>query len=469
VSALVRASVPQVSASFVPDFAVIDGRLVEQPTLNVDDAGIITSRKSETRVRRLAGRLLVPGFVNGHSHAFQRVLRGRTELRAEGHEADDFWSWRKRMYEAATALTPEQLYAVSKQAFLEMALAGVTTVGEFHYLHHQVDGTPYDDEALLAKMVIAAARDVGLRIVLLRVGYARAGFQLAPNPQQGRFIDTDVESFLRRVEGLRSSVKDPMVTVGVAPHSVRAVPVSWLQHVAQSVTQGPVHMHVAEQPAEVRACLAETGRRPIELLAEVGLLGPRFTGVHAIHLEKNEVELLGQSRSLVCACPSTERNLGDGIVRADELVKGGVEVSLGSDSQAHIDLLDEARQLEGHLRLHRLARAVLFPDGIDGPRESVLGLVLLRTLTTAGARSLGVATGSLREGEPADFVTIDLNHSSMVGAPREALVSAAIMGAPSAAIREVCVQGRFIVEEGRHLEAERTAAAYREVMERLSE
>ena len=456
------------SASFVPDFAVIDGRLVEQPSLFVDDAGNVSVPSPGAPLRRLSGKLLLPGFVNGHSHAFQRVLRGRTELRAEGNEADDFWSWRERMYQAATALTPEQLYAVSKQAFVEMALAGVTTVGEFHYLQHQADGTPYDDESLLAKTVIQAARDVGLRIVLLRVGYARAGFQVAENPRQRRFIDSDVESFLRRVEALRSPVKDPLVSVGVAPHSVRAVPRSWLQEIAKSVTAGPVHMHVAEQPAELRACLAETGRRPIELLAEVGLLGPRFTGVHAIHLEANEVELLGTSKSLVCACPSTERNLGDGVVRADELLQAGVEVSLGSDSQAHIDLLEEARQLEGHLRLLRLGRAVLFPRSVEGPRESALGQVLLRALTTAGARSLGVDTGALRAGQPADFVTIDLTHPSMVGVPREALVSAAMMGGSSAAIRDVCVQGRLIVEGGRHAVAERTADGFRAVMAALA-
>ncbi|MDP3234117.1 MAG: formimidoylglutamate deiminase [Myxococcales bacterium] len=456
------------SVCFVPDFAVIEGRLVEQPSVFVDDAGKVSSGSAGGPTRRLAGRLLLPGFVNGHSHAFQRVLRGRTELRAEGNEADDFWSWRERMYQAATALKPEQLYAVSKQAFVEMALAGVTTVGEFHYLQHQADGTPYDDESLLAKTVIQAARDVGLRIVLLRVGYARAGFQVAENPRQRRFIDGDVESFLRRVEGLRSSVTDPLVTVGVAPHSVRAVPRSWLEAIAKSVTQGPVHMHVSEQPAELRACLAETGRRPIELLSDVGLLGPRFTGVHAIHLEAKEVELLGQSKSLVCACPSTERNLGDGIVRADELLKAGVEVSLGSDSQAHIDLLEEARQLEGHLRLLRLGRAVLFPGVVEGPRESALGEVLLRALTAAGARSLGVDTGALRAGQLADFVTIDLNHPSMVGVPREALVSAAMLGASSAAIRDVCVQGRLIVEDGRHPEAERTADGFRAVMSALA-
>jgi formimidoylglutamate deiminase len=372
------------------------------------------------------------------------------------------------MYEAATTLSPEQLFAVSRQAFLEMALAGVTTVGEFHYVQHQPDGTPYDDVSLLSKVVIEAARAVGLRIVLLRVGYARAGHQVAPNPRQRRFLDPDAETFLSRVDALRAAVNDPLVAIGLAPHSVRAVPRSWLDVIAKEPATGPLHMHVAEQPAEVRACLSETGRRPIELLADVGLLGPRFTGVHAIHLEANEVALLGASGSTVCACPSTERNLGDGIVRADELLAAGATVSLGSDSHAHIDLLDDARQLEGHLRLLRLSRAVLFPKLPTGPRESALGGVLLDALTTGGARSLGVDTGALTPGQPADFVTLDLNHPTLVGVPSDALVTAATMAAPSGAIREVCVQGQLIVEGGRHRLEASSAEAFRSVMKALA-
>lgn len=453
---------------FVPELAVVGGQLLTRPTLCVDGQGLVAaSAPSGATVRPLPGRLLLPGFVNGHSHAFQRVLRGRTELRAEGHEADDFWSWRERMYEAATSLSPEQLYAVSRQAFVEMALAGVTTVGEFHYLHHQADGTPYDDPSLLASTVIRAARDVGLRVVLLRVGYARAGFQVPENPRQRRFIDRDVDAFLKAVEHLRARHADPLVTVGLAPHSVRAVPPDWLRQLARARPGGPLHMHVAEQPAEVRACLAETGLRPVALLADAGLLDERFTAVHAVHLEAGEVAALGAARATVCACPSTERNLGDGIVEADRLLAAGVQLSLGSDSQAHIDLLDEARQLEGHLRLLRLGRAVLFPSTGEGPREGRLGQVLLRALTTSGARSLGLAHGALTPGQSADFVTIDLNHPSLLGVPPAAALTGAMLGASSAAIREVCVQGRLIVEDGRHpLEAE-AAAAYQRVMATL--
>jgi formimidoylglutamate deiminase len=409
-----------------------------------------------------ADTVCLPGFVNAHSHAFQRVLRGRTELRAAGHEADDFWSWRERMYQAATALDPEQLYVASRQAFIEMALAGVTTVGEFHYLHHQADGTPYDDESLLPKAVIQAARDVGLRIVLLRVVYARAGFGVEANPRQRRFIDPSVDAALRRVEALAGAVtKDPLVTVGVAPHSVRAVPRDWLEVIARAVRVGPVHAHVAEQPAELRACLAEHARRPVELLSDVGLLGPRFTAVHAIHLEASEVALLGAARAMVCACPSTERNLGDGVVRADELTRAGVDVALGSDSQAHIDLLDEARQLEGHLRLVRGARAVLFPGTPAGPRENALGEALLDALTTHGARSLGVDL----EG---DAVTLDRHHPSLLGVPDEAVLSGAVLGASSGAVKDVVVGGRAIVSGGAHPLAARSARDFAALMKQLA-
>jgi formimidoylglutamate deiminase len=409
-----------------------------------------------------ADTIRLPGFVNAHSHAFQRVLRGRTELRAAGHEADDFWSWRERMYQAATALDPEQLYIASRQAFVEMALAGVTTVGEFHYLQHQADGTPYEDESVLAKAVIQAARDVGLRIVLLRVAYARAGFGVEPNPRQRRFIDPSVDLFLARVDALKAAVaKDPLVTIGVAPHSVRAVGKPWLEAIAKSVTTGPVHAHVAEQPAEIRACLAEHQRRPVELLADVELLGPRFTGVHAIHLEPDEVRLLGEAGARVCACPSTERNLGDGIVRADELLSAGVGVALGSDSQAHIDLLDEARQLEGHLRLARLARAVLFPGTVVGTRENALGEVLLDALTIHGARSLGIETTG-------DAVILDRRHPSLVGVPDEAVLSGAVLAASSAAVRDVVVAGRPIVSGGHHPLAEESARAFTGLMKQLA-
>lgn len=455
---------------FMPEARVVGGRVVrgaEAELVVAEDGRVLPGDAdvSTANLVRLPGKLLLPGFVNAHSHAFQRAIRGRTEFLATGHERDDFWSWREAMYATATALDPEGVYAVSRQAFLEMALAGVTTVGEFHYLHHQPDGTPYVDEQELALRVIAAARDVGLRLVLLRVGYARAGFNVAPNPRQRRFLDPDGDTFLRRAADLRARVSDPLVTVGVAPHSVRAVPRAWLEAVARGWREGPVHAHVAEQPAEVAACVAEHARRPVELLDEVGLLSERFTAVHAVHLEARETRALGAARATVCACPSTERNLGDGVVQADELAAAGVTLALGSDSQAQVDLLDEARQLEGHLRLLRLKRNVLDPGG--GHPEG-LAARLLDAMTRGGAKSLGLPGAGLDVGAPADFCTVDLAHPSLLGTG-PGLLAAVVLGAPAAVLRDVAVAGRFIVRDGRHAQAEAIGREYLGAVRRLDQ
>lgn len=452
-----------------PDFILWEGRLRDDVVLVVGDDGRLLSPEAlppGTPLRRMAGRILLPGLVNGHSHAFQRLIRGRTEYVAAGAGRDDFWSWRELMYRAAERMDPEDVYVASRQAFVEMARAGITAVGEFHYLHHAPDGTPYGDRLELARQVVRAAREVGLRICLLRVGYARAGHGVPPNPRQRRFIDPGPEHFLGDAQALaRAMRQDPLVTVGVAPHSVRAVPRPWLEATAAAQDRFPaVHMHVAEQPKEIEACLAEHGRRPVELLAEVGLLGPRFTGVHGIHLSEGEVALLGAARALVCACPSTERNLGDGVVPADALLGAGVRVSLGSDSQATIDLLDEARQLESHLRLVRMRRAVLDPGG---GRVEGLGLRLLEAATVSGAESLGLDTGRLAPGRPADFFTVDLAHPTLAGADASSLVPALVFGAPQDAVREVAVAGRFVVEEGRHPLAEDSSRAFTSLSRRL--
>lgn len=449
--------------AFQPEYLVSGGRvLLSGQWLLVDDEGrvaaIVDTPPADAERIPLPGRVLLPGLVNGHSHAFQRVLRGRTEFLDAEHPKDDFWSWRERMYLAAESLTPEEVFVASRQAFLEMALSGITTVGEFHYLHHAPDGTRYADPDTVAKEVIRAAREVGLRITLLRVAYARAGFNVEPNPRQRRFIDDSPDRALASIAALRSAYAGaPEVKVGLAPHSVRAVPGEWLEAFRQ--VDELVHMHLAEQPLEIEACFAEHHRRPLELLADLGMLGPKFTAVHAIHLAKNEIALLGESRSTVCACPSTERNLGDGIVPADSLLVAGADISLGSDSHAGIDLLDEARQLEGHLRLLRSRRAVL--DPVNGRSEG-LAERLFRSATRAGAHSLGVEGGSLLEGEPADFFTVDLRHPSLAGIDSTSLLATLLVGTVRAQVLEVMVNGKWIVQDGHHpLEATSHAAFHR--------
>lgn len=448
-----------------PELLYWRGELRADLALAIDGNGHVAAapRKGEGPARALPGAVLLPGLVNAHSHAFQRLIRGRTEFVAPGHAADDFWSWRELMYQAACALEPEDVYVASRQAFLEMALAGITAVGEFHYLHHAPDGTPYEDRGELAHQVIRAAKDVGLRICLLRVGYARAGHQAPPNPRQRRFIDPDPDVFLAAALALRERYRgDPLVTVGLAPHSVRAVGREWLEAVAPE--KDVLHMHVAEQPAEIAACQREHGRRPVELLGELGLLRPGFTAVHAIHLAPHEAELLGRAGACACACPSTERNLGDGVIPADELLGQGVTLCLGTDSQAGIDLLDEARQLESHLRLVRLRRAVLDPR--EG-RQDGLGRRLFDLATRGGAQSLGLPVGTLEPGAPADFFLVDLGHPSLAGASAETLLPSLVFGGDKAAIREVYVGGRCLVRGGQHPLLEQSRADFTALARRI--
>src|SRR4051794_2788353 len=262
--------------------------------------------------------LLLPALTTAHSHAFQRAMRGAAQRppAAGASSRDDFWSWRGAMYRAAAALDPESIERISRVAFRELRRAGVRTVGEFHYVHHQADGTPYADRTVMSDAVIAAAKSEGLRISLLRVAYHRAGPNRPSEAGQKRFCDPSVDDVLRDVASLRAKYKDdPDVRIGIAPHSVRAVPPAWIAELGAyaSLHALPFHMHVAEQPREVDECVAETGKRPLELLADLGVLSSRFVAVHATHLSASEAALLGRSRAFACICATTEADLGDGL------------------------------------------------------------------------------------------------------------------------------------------------------------
>lgn len=451
---------------WLPDSIYRAGQFEARLGIACDDGGKIVglsvAAPEFTKTVRLKNRAMLPGLVNAHSHAFQRVIRGRTEYRTR-NETDSFWTWREMMYSAATRLTPEDLYDASRMAFLEMALSGITAVGEFHYIHNQPDGTPYDDPNLLAKEVVRAARDVGLRIALLRVAYARSGFESEPNPRQARFIEADSEVYLDHVTRLRKDLDGlaGQAWVGVAPHSVRAAPLNYLKEVVRfGNEQGlPVHMHVAEQPAEVSACIEEYGRSPVALLETEGLLSERFTGVHVIHITPKASRMLGQARAMVCACPTTERNLGDGIVPVDTLFQENVRVSLGTDSQTQIDLLEDARELEYHLRLQKMERIVL--AGQDRTGQSDLASRLLDCATINGAQSINAPSGNLESGLPADFFTVDLNDPSIAGASEDDLLSSIVFSLSRTAVKDVVVGGKRIVEDGRH-------AAQDEIVEKFS-
>ncbi|WP_438041913.1 formimidoylglutamate deiminase [Sorangium sp. So ce128] len=323
---------------------------------------------------RLTERAIeLPALASAHSHAFQRGMRGEAQ-RPGPSGADDFWSWRSAMYALAESLTPESIHAISKVAYRELRAAGVRTVGEFHYVHHQPGGAPYADRTVLADAVIEAAREEGLRIALLRVVYARAGAGRAPEGAQRRFSDASLDAALADVEALRARYAGcEDVRVGVAPHSVRAVPPAWLGEIARYAAERGlmVHMHVAEQPAEIEACLAETGRRPVELLAERGVLGERFVAVHATHLAPHEPALLGAARAFACLCPTTERDLGDGLPDVGALRAAGARLCVGIDSHVITDPFEDMRGVELGERLRTGRRVTLRGEGGATPAEAL--------------------------------------------------------------------------------------------------
>ncbi len=386
-------------------------------------------RDDDLPVESLPRCTLLPGFVNAHSHAFQRALRGWAQHSAS---EDSFWSWRERMYTLANRLDPEALAAVSALAFAEMLRAGFTSVGEFHYLHHQADGTPYDDPDELAKRVLDAAGRVGLRAVLLRVAYARAGAGVEPNPHQARFLDANPQAVLEAAARLAASG----ARVGLAPHSVRAVPADWLRELSSFT--GVIHAHVDEQPEEIRQSRAEYGRAPLEVFADAGLLRPSFTAVHLTHPDDAELTLLHKSGARVCACPTTELDLGDGFFPA---WKVNAPVCIGSDSHAAIDPFAELRALEWHSRAVLGRRNVLRHDGDDG-----LAARLIDSGTVVGADALGIPAGRIAAGNLADLVAIDSSRMEFaLGRPLPSLV---FNGSP-AAVQDVWVGGRHVVREGR--------------------
>jgi formimidoylglutamate deiminase len=457
---------------YLPEMLYADGRVHAGLGLLVSPNGVVEglvakeSAPQGTELTLLAGRALLPGLANAHSHTFQRLFRGRAEGRATG--GDTFWIWREQMYRAAASVSPEDLYDTARATFLEMVCAGITAVGEFHYLHRDPSGRAYSEPNLLGEQVIAAARSVGLRIRLLRSAYFRAGFERPPHAGQKRFYESPDE-YLRNLEDLiaKHSVTEN-VTVGAAPHSIRAVPLDELKRIAE-IARGrmPLHMHISEQVGENAACEAEYGATPVQLLADNGILSAGTTLVHAIHLTAAEYKAVAASGTTICSCPTTERNLGDGIFPADIAAKLGIPVAFGTDSQAQIDILEDARQMEYHLRLRDQQRGILDASAREdwASRESI-GASLLRSATSRGYASLGLGGGTLAVGQPADFFTVDLNDVSILGMDVESFASQAVFSMAKSAVRDVAVQGKLILENGRHRSAGEIRSRYRAVQKR---
>ena len=377
---------------------------------------------------RLAGRALMPGFVNDHSHAFQRGLRGRAERLDPARPRDDFWTWREKMYALAEGLGPKTMREAGRRCYAEMLSAGYSGVTEFHYVHHRANGTPYEDPNALTKALIGAAEDVGIRLMMLPVAYARGGVP--------RFRHSDLAAFLERVEELRGWAEDlPFVEVGVAAHSVRAVSREWLEGLSDyaGTKHLPLHVHADEQPREVEECLGEHGKRPVELLAQTGFLGPRTTVVHATHADGEELDLISEQGASVCACPTTEGNLGDGFLPARGIMERGIPLSIGSDSNVRIDPLEELREIETNARRLSGRRNVLVGPDATSPTPWLL--------------RAGWGRDALRPGGPADFVEIDLTHPSLADVEPDALPSALVFGAGSAVVVGAWVAGTRVFPE----------------------
>jgi formimidoylglutamate deiminase len=464
-----------------PELLWRDGRFHRGQTVTVDPVrGRITRVGERDRVPgahesavELPGRALLPGFVNAHSHAFQRLIRGRTHTRPVDRPRADFWSWREAMYAAALTLSADDVFDVARFCFLEMLRTGITAVGEFHYMHHRPDGSPYPEPNELALQVIRAAEEVGLRIVLLNVCYATGGIGQALEDRQRRFRAASLDEYLDRTDALLGTVlagrrpRDPdtgLVTVGVAPHSIRAVPRGWLPALRSWAADRDTafHMHISERPAEVEASVEAYGLRPVEVLAEDGLLDSRFTAIHGIHLTDHEVALLGRAGATVCACPTTERSLGDGFVRARDLVDAGARIALGTDSHASLDFLEEMRLIEHHERLQRLERVIITDDGGHFDHHRVAP-ELLNMATTAGARALRFEAGAIAAGKLADLVAIDLDHHSLAGWTDETLAAMVTLSATPDVVRDVWVAGHRRIDDRTHEASPEITEAFRAV------
>jgi len=381
---------------------------------------------------RLNG-ILLPGLANVHSHAFHRVIRGRT------HESSgDFWQWRTAMYAVSQLLEPDSYRHLATEVFGEMLRAGITSVGEFHYLHHQRDGRPYGEPHAMERALMGAADDAGIRMTLLDTCYLASDVHGAPPVgAQKRFADASADDWSMRVLELESVIKSPTIRLGVAAHSVRATPRAALEAVAETATtlDCPVHVHVSEQRAENDACLAEHGMTPTQLLSASGLLTGATTAIHGTHLTNDDLQILAKAGTGVCFCPTTERELGDGIGPARELRDLGVPLSLGTDSNAVVDLLEEARSLELNDRLRLERRAIHSP------------VALLHSSTTTGLAALGWGTHEpLGVGSPADFLCVAAGTDSETFEASDGL-GAFLFSGPSS-VTDVVVGGRYVVKDG---------------------
>src|SRR5580658_2816394 len=427
----------------------------EEGTISAIAAGAAPAAEA----RRVRGAV-VPGMPNAHSHAFQRAMSGDTEFRAASHER--FWTWRQAMYALANRVEPTDLELIATQLFIEMLKAGYTSVAEFHYLHRPPDGSAYEGANALWQAIDAAALTTGIGLTLLPTLYLSSDFGARPLLREQQRFGLGVPEFLDAIARRRRALGPhgaATLHTGAALHSLRAVPLESLREAVAGLVamqaEGVIHIHIAEQLLEVRACQASTGRRPIELLLDTGLVDAHWCLVHATHASAAEIRAVAAAGASVCVCPSTEGNLGDGFFDAARLLAAGGGLCIGSDSQATVSPAEELRWLEYQQRIKRRRRAVLATQ-----REPHVGARLWREAARCGARALGQAVGVLEVGHRADWLVLDTAHPSMAGASGDGILDRLVFGGGQAAIRDVMVAGCCLIGAGHHREEQPAARRF---------
>ncbi|MGU3450799.1 formimidoylglutamate deiminase [Methylobacterium sp. 391_Methyba4] len=422
---------------------------------HIADLAVGTGREDDDEHHRIG----LPGLGNLHSHAFQRGMAGLAEVR--GPSSDSFWTWREVMYRFVGRMDADDLEAVAAQAYVEMLESGFTRVGEFHYLHHDAAGAPHADIAELAGRIVAAAQAAGIGLTLLPVFYAHAGFGgRPPEAGQRRFV-TDVDGFGRLIEVCRRIVADcDGGIVGIAPHSLRAVTPAELATILPLAQGGPVHIHVAEQIAEVEACRAWSGRRPVEWLLDNAPVDAAWCLIHATHTVPAELAGVAARGAVIGLCPVTEANLGDGTFDGPNFAASGGVYGIGSDSNVLIDAASELRQFEYSQRLAGRARNVMAAGASTGR-------ALFDAALCGGRQALGVGIGGVRVGAAADLISLNARHVALVGRAGDAILDSWIFGARQGSIDCVWVGGRKRVENGRHLGSAAIATRFRRTLEGL--
>ena len=448
------------------DHALLPDGWADHVGLTIED-GLITRVEIgavDLVAERIAG-IALPGMANLHSHTFQRGMAGLAETRGQGVEAetDTFWTWREVMYRFLGALDPDDVEAIAAFAMMEMLEGGFTTVAEFHYLHHAPDGRPYDDPAELGGRIVAAASQTGIGLTLLPVYYGFGGFGgMGHSAGQHRFIN-DVNGYLDLVDRSRAALASLTGgMLGLAPHSLRAVTPDTLAAVIAG-SQGPIHIHVAEQIREVEQCLAWSGQRPVAWLLDHAEIDPRWCLVHATQMDPTETERLARTGAIAGLCPITEASLGDGIFNGAEYLNAGGRWGIGSDSNIEIPAAGELKQLEYSQRLRLKSRNVISSrPGLSTGRS------LYDSALSGGAQATGQPIGAIALGHRADFITLDSDHPDLAWAKGDRRLDAYIFVAGKAAIREVWVAGRRLVQGGHHNQREAITTRYRARLRRLA-